>query len=542
MRGRMNRRRSGWQNRKRLVLSALLLAAAPAVGPTTFGLTSGAKLFAADGLLLPPLPLAANAAKENAGPKVNPFCQPVNTESHSTFRLAKSYELPALALTPVAQQSTPVVQLASGGDLHSPDGLTTTIRLLPVTVTPSQESVASAPTAILKSNPHVIVEPIDLPSAELTDKSPVGVDGKAAETDLEPTSAPSLTLPLPTPANVQASSESDTAAKPIDQTDSQVAPPAPTKAAYEGPISFSLDDEDTIETTKRPSAKGSIAAVVRGEEKPLTDHVPKTPEKVQANGKSPAKGSIQFGKPKWPVPKPAENSATIARPVNSAKMILVPLPSADSGSSGGKSGAQEKRIVNGARPRVEVGVLPAAIERANLANSPTVAPVTNVAQPILTPTSSSVFESNSVSPVEMAKTEVRQLSVDGTIRKVQVGDSTVCSVVADGPSQVQLIATRDGMTRIAIWVGDSNAIESKQVFEVRVGSATRTESKDSATLASVLTRSTKTAFPNSDIQVRHENGKMIVEGTCANDDAAKQALRMIRSACLLPVVDKLRIR
>jgi len=95
---------------------------------------------------------------------------------------------------------------------------------------------------------------------------------------------------------------------------------------------------------------------------------------------------------------------------------------------------------------------------------------------------------------------------------------------------------------MAIWSAAADGKDTKNVYEIRVGASNHSDASDIAGMATTLTKSARAAFPDSNIHVRSEKGQMIVQGTCSSNDSAKQALRMIRSACLMPVVDKLNIR
>ena len=160
----------------------------------------------------------------------------------------------------------------------------------------------------------------------------------------------------------------------------------------------------------------------------------------------------------------------------------------------------------------------------------------------VTKPSDAVFESASPTIVELKRTEVRALNVDGEIRKVHLGNSSICAAIAAGSSQLQLIGAQDGVTRMTIWTASTEGKDDRNVYEIRVGATSLNDASDISDVANTLTKSARVAFPDSNIRVRFDKGEMVVEGNCSSNDSAKQALRMIRSACLLPVVDKLTIR
>jgi Flp pilus assembly secretin CpaC len=106
----------------------------------------------------------------------------------------------------------------------------------------------------------------------------------------------------------------------------------------------------------------------------------------------------------------------------------------------------------------------------------------------------------------MKRTEVRALKIDGEIRKVQVGDSSICAALAAGPSQLQLIGARDGVTRLAVWTASSDGKEQKSVYQVRVGETIADNPNDPIRIANTLTRTARSAFPDSNVTVRPEQG------------------------------------
>ncbi len=225
------------------------------------------------------------------------------------------------------------------------------------------------------------------------------------------------------------------------------------------------------------------------------------------------------------------------------KTHLVPLSEPEAVRPVAVQATPDRRIVRGGRPAVDVGRPPVMIERNTAAPGPLVASVAE-----LNPANVSkyafdkAFESDQVVVLDLKCTEVRALKLDHAISKVQVGDSKICAALAAGPSQVQLIGASDGITRLAVWTSSSTGQETKSVYEVRVGQSHGTGANSPQSVANQLTKTVQAAFPDSKLIVRAQEDQLIVEGICSNDESAKKAVRMIRSACLMPVVDKVVIR
>jgi len=518
-------------------------------------------------MLLPPLPLTKSASTVAVGPQLNPFCQPTvvrgtaaaQPKQRATMAVTKlgeiqrnAFELPASTL-----------RLASGSDsTDSPtarhDGDRTTVRLMPLNIEPQSDPLATNKSGTVRSNPMVVVEAVDqdmrqgtlhsvgnaLPlnvTADEPDAVPANEPYDAPEQSSAVASTIEAKLSLPQLPSVAPDNEPI----PLSNTSPKAAPTSATaakspQAKVEGPVSFSLDDDQLVETSVKavetPLPKGSFASLVKRDEA--------TTSSVPHAATWPAKGTFRLAKA-TPSARDVDPTASIARGKAAARTLLVPLPPADDPSNLSPGTATEARIVKGARPRVDVGVLPVAIERIAQSKSVEaglVAQLTSAVSPKPVPSAEAVFDSATPTIIELKRTEVRALKIDGEIRKVQLGNSSVCAAVAAGSSQLQLIGAQDGVTRMAIWSAAADGKDTKNVYEIRVGASNQSDASDIAGMATTLTKSTRAAFPDSNIHVRSEKGQMIVEGTSSSNDSAKQALRMIRSACLMPVVDKLNIR
>jgi hypothetical protein len=589
MRGRKTKRTSDWRSQKRAMLRALLFAAVPMLTVPLIADSATAETPAANSsLVLPPLPLSGQAQTKGLQP--NPFCQISPMQSVSPVA-SNEIAKPSLGLPQPVQNnffdlSLSGIQLASGSDapLTAVDNAETTVRLLPL---PSSASDASSGQAgVIRPNPMVIHEPHLAPTSGAILLPVVSPSEKPAEKAapsakvLPPlvaspavVAAPAVIEPVeivPPPTVVAAE---PTVAPPIDQQpvaaagvteplqhDATKTPPVKNKAkawkptggesqvaknaspkteVVEGPVSFSLNDMKLVETSDaepqiaakpatKPAAKAgaSFADIVRHRDQP------------EVKNTVPAKGTAILSKA-TSESRNVNSTATIAR--GSAKTLLVPLDPVDDPKRMTPTAAPDKRLVKGSRPRVDVGVPPVAIERTSH-NSGHVAVEPVAVDASSVSTQDTVFQSDAPVTIELKSTEVRSLKLDGNISKVQIGESTICAVIAAGPSQIQLIGARDGVTRLAVWTAQKGGQEQKTIYEVCVGATSRSTATEGVAIANTLTKSARAAFPTSSIQVRHEQGEMIVEGVCADNDSAKQVLRMIRSACKLPVVDKLTIR
>jgi hypothetical protein len=565
MRGRMNQRQCSWCAQKRAVLRLALLAVAPIfAAPMTPGSADAESPGTTARLLLPPLPLPGNASSSLQETKINPFCQPVPADEAFLNDQDRSVAKPSLGSPrPVlsAVYSMPTIQLASGksfesGNVPMLDGAATTFRLIPPNVPPPAEPNPGFVVGAVRHNPVVDTEQI---LQDVTERHmPVGdiakkIDAPISKTTVSVANAVDNTLQNQTLQKQNV----------LQVNGNQAVGPAITKPnVHEGPVSFSLNDDRLVDTSDRlaktkpepqPKSK-SLASLLRDEDEA------KVPER--SSTASPSRSLPRSVTITEPVAE--DNSASITRGSAAGRMLLVPLPPANdsmpmaaSQSLDARSQSLDARIVKGSRPRVDVGVPPVAIARSANNSAISFAPVAKISPDVpvageialanskeadLRKANAVSFESTSVVVLDLKPTEVRSLVSKGEIRKVQIGDGTICSAVAAGPMQLQLIATRNGVTRMAVWSAASADEEEKTVYEIRVGTPVQSDANDPVIIASTLTRSAKAAFPNSNLQVRFEKGQMIVEGDCESNESAKSVLRMIRSACLLPVVDKVKVR
>ena len=579
MRGSMNRRDRGWRDRKRALLRVMLLAAAPImIAPA-----NAESPLSGSQMLLPPLPLTKSTSTVAVGPQINPFCQPAVVPGTAVTQPMQRPKMAATKLGAIQSNAHKVpvstLRLASGDE--GADSLTartdenrTTVRLLPLNIEPQSDPLAPNKAGTVRSNPMVVVEAIDqdmrqgtlhsvgnaLPlivPTDVTSDAPVVELSNAPED--KPSDAPSIELP-DAPEQSPAVASTPDAKPPLPQLpavapDSEPAPVANTspittptseaaakspQANAEGPVSFSLDDNELVETSiksmETPVPKGSFASLVKRDEA--------TVPTMLRSASVPTKGTFRLSKATLTA-RDVDSSVSIARGKAASRTLLVPLPPAEDPINMSPDSGTEARIVKGARPRVDVGVPPVAIERISLSKSAENSPVAHLTSVVSQKpglSAESVFDSATPTIVELKRMEVRALKVDGEIRKVQLGNSSVCAAVAAGSSQLQLIGAQDGVTRMAIWLATADGKDIKNVYEIRVGASSQSDASDIAGMATTLTKSARTAFPDSNIHVSFEKGQMIVEGTCSSNDSAKQALRMIRSACLMPVVDKLNIR
>ncbi|MEM9586332.1 MAG: pilus assembly protein N-terminal domain-containing protein [Planctomycetota bacterium] len=142
----------------------------------------------------------------------------------------------------------------------------------------------------------------------------------------------------------------------------------------------------------------------------------------------------------------------------------------------------------------------------------------------------------------VSQRQVRSLTVPGEVCRVSVDDPNVCQAIAAGPDQLKLIGVGSGETRLAVWVGAEGHETQIQLFQVRVDDGTKAPVRVVHSQADILNHSIQRTFPSANVTVTQIAKGLSVQGTCEDNTTAKQIMRMVRKACLVPVHDNIVIR
>lgn len=150
---------------------------------------------------------------------------------------------------------------------------------------------------------------------------------------------------------------------------------------------------------------------------------------------------------------------------------------------------------------------------------------------------------HSLTPLYLSRAQVRSLTIRGQLRKVSVDDRSVCQAVAAGSSQIKLIGTGKGQTRLVVWAtaAGGQKVASRE-FAVHVTDSVEASTDPASEKMSVLSQSIHQAFPNSDVTIQLLTDQIVVSGSCYSEDSAKRIIRMVRKTCLVPVRDELVVR
>jgi len=415
----------------------------------------------------------------------NPFCSPPTENRCEEVQLASGNKGSARKLKPIGK----AVGLRSLEPTSTQSAMPQIVSGAKLTIEPVTPSIQQNP--LIESTHHA-----DRPLVETA-----VTDGR--HSDDHPKPSGTTTILLKPPAHVrsgnQPASAPDTAA---------VKPPVTRQESSDdslpAPIRFSLSDNGA-------DSAGNVLPEAEIEDAQIIPAATPEPPLLPSSGQASVHGKVDS---RVEGPSPAEPNA------------------ADASSS-----LATKRY----RPPVAVTAVPLVIQRDDNTMAATAA-VRAVPNLQLGRFESQPATSDST-PLQLGLAQVRSLTLGGKLRSVEVADSAVCKAIATGPSQLKLIGSGNGVTRLVVWAETPHANPQPQcrVFEVHVGQL-REESADSlGQAARLLNRSIDQAFQNCRVTVMAHGSELTVAGRCDSERSAKKILRLVRKTCLVPVNDQLMI-
>jgi Flp pilus assembly secretin CpaC len=122
-----------------------------------------------------------------------------------------------------------------------------------------------------------------------------------------------------------------------------------------------------------------------------------------------------------------------------------------------------------------------------------------------------------------------------------VEDSSICQIVATRVDELRVLGQQEGQTRIAVWLGPREST-TPQIFQIEVTASETVDETTLALAANKLNHSLTQTFPDVQVRVIAGDGKLTVHGTAQGDETARRILRLVRQACLVPVIDKITVR
>lgn len=126
------------------------------------------------------------------------------------------------------------------------------------------------------------------------------------------------------------------------------------------------------------------------------------------------------------------------------------------------------------------------------------------------------------------------------VRRVQLENRDVCEAVLVGSHKLLLIGRSQGATRLAIWCGEGS---EPQLYEIQVVAGR--EATPGSTLDAIAKRLTETiaaTYQSCQVQVVPHGEGLAVIGRASDAKSAREIMRLVRSACLKSVSDRLEVR
>ncbi|XZE55638.1 pilus assembly protein N-terminal domain-containing protein [Planctomycetaceae bacterium SH139] len=151
-----------------------------------------------------------------------------------------------------------------------------------------------------------------------------------------------------------------------------------------------------------------------------------------------------------------------------------------------------------------------------------------------------VFAGQPTRKISIQHAQSHSLSPQTAVQRVQLENREICEAVLVGPHKLLLIGRQVGSTRLAIWCGDD---EQPELHEINVVS--EKEAPLGASLEAVAQRLTETiraTYPGCRIRVIAQGDGLTVIGQASNQSTAREIMRLVRSACLETVNDRLEVR
>ena len=140
---------------------------------------------------------------------------------------------------------------------------------------------------------------------------------------------------------------------------------------------------------------------------------------------------------------------------------------------------------------------------------------------------------------ELAAAESKPLFIAHRVVKVSVEEPAVCEALTGAGDTVVLIGRKTGTTRIAVWTDSTPNLEPL-VYEVSVNGPTE-NSKVDGTLV-ILREALRKTFPKVSLRVTSINDGYQVSGTTKTELEAKKIMHLVRSICLEPIQDSIKVR
>lgn len=163
-------------------------------------------------------------------------------------------------------------------------------------------------------------------------------------------------------------------------------------------------------------------------------------------------------------------------------------------------------------------------------------PVVGTASPI-----GGVFDTEAVgdATVRVAPARVQAVRSERPIQSFAIDNDAICQVIAISGHELRVVGQHQGDAKLAVWLESEGKVQP-HIYAVKVTADVGHQQSGLQSTADRLTKVIATSFPTSQVQVVVHQEKLVLQGMAVNNEQARNVLRLVRQACLVPVIDQLR--
>lgn len=165
-------------------------------------------------------------------------------------------------------------------------------------------------------------------------------------------------------------------------------------------------------------------------------------------------------------------------------------------------------------------------------------PVVGTASPI-----GGVFDTELVgnATVRVAPARVQSVRSERPIQSFAIDNDAICQVIAISGHELRVVGQHQGDAKLAVWLESEGKVQA-HIYAVKVTADVGHQQSGLQSTADRLTKVIATSFPTSQVEVVVRQEKLVLQGLAVDNEQARAVLRLVRQACLVPVIDQLRAR
>ncbi len=134
--------------------------------------------------------------------------------------------------------------------------------------------------------------------------------------------------------------------------------------------------------------------------------------------------------------------------------------------------------------------------------------------------------------------EATNVETAQVISGLSIEHPELCQVLKSGERTLSLVGLKPGRTRVALFTTNESGERKIEIREVVIA-GTETRQTDMRTMATEISNTVHSMYPNSRIEIIAEAEGLTVQGYAGSEDEAKKIIGLVRRTSLQPVVDRL---